>query len=115
MTEEARPCHVPILYKIHILATTLFHRMANQTPRAPRTTLDIEFLILVLILTHSNPCSNHQGWSDCVSFGDFQSYRERFQRIQTYFSPRFPEAAKLGNEMIKTILDKTTATSSGDA
>ncbi|PYI22015.1 Prephenate dehydrogenase [Aspergillus japonicus CBS 114.51] len=49
-----------------------------------------------------------RAWSDCVSFGDFQSYRDRFERIQQYFAPRFPEAVKLGNEMMKTILEKTT-------
>lgn len=49
----------------------------------------------------------HQGWSDCVSFGDFSSYRDRFEKIQTYFAPRFPEAIRVGNEMIKTILEKT--------
>ncbi|KAJ5143819.1 Prephenate dehydrogenase [Penicillium bovifimosum] len=50
-----------------------------------------------------------RAWSDCVSFGDFESYRHRFERIAEYFSPRFPEAAKLGNEMMKTILEKTTS------
>lgn len=49
----------------------------------------------------------HQGWSDCVSFGDFSSYRDRFEKIQTYFAPRFPEAIRVGNQMIKTILEKT--------
>lgn len=49
-----------------------------------------------------------QAWSDCVSFGDFESYRDRFERIAHYFAPRFPEAATLGNEMMKTILEKTT-------
>ncbi|KAL1976871.1 hypothetical protein VTN31DRAFT_3153 [Thermomyces dupontii] len=49
-----------------------------------------------------------RAWSDCVSFGDFESYRDRFERIQQYFAPRFPEAVKLGNEMMKTILEKTT-------
>ncbi|KAL8799584.1 MAG: hypothetical protein Q9223_007591 [Gallowayella weberi] len=48
-----------------------------------------------------------RGWSDCVSFGDFSSYRDRFEQIQTYFAPRFPEATRVGNEMIKVILEKT--------
>ncbi|KAJ5368553.1 uncharacterized protein N7496_008313 [Penicillium cataractarum] len=48
-----------------------------------------------------------RAWSDCVSFGDFESYRDRFERIAQYFAPQFPEAAKLGNEMMKTILEKT--------
>ncbi|KAL8635411.1 MAG: hypothetical protein Q9228_007095 [Teloschistes exilis] len=48
-----------------------------------------------------------RGWSDCVSFGDFSSYRDRFEQIQSYFAPRFPEATRVGNEMIKVILEKT--------
>ncbi|KAI5304558.1 prephenate dehydrogenase (NADP(+)), partial [Ascosphaera pollenicola] len=48
-----------------------------------------------------------RAWSDCVSFGDFDSYRDRFENIQKYFAPRFPDAVKLGNEMMKTILAKT--------
>ncbi|KAI5296162.1 prephenate dehydrogenase (NADP(+)) [Ascosphaera acerosa] len=50
-----------------------------------------------------------RAWSDCVSFGDFDSYRDRFEQIQSYFAPRFPDAVKLGNEMVKTILARTEA------
>lgn len=46
-----------------------------------------------------------QGWSECVSFGDFSSYKDRFERCQEYFAPRFADATRVGNEMIKTILD----------
>ncbi|ETN42630.1 uncharacterized protein HMPREF1541_01787 [Cyphellophora europaea CBS 101466] len=48
-----------------------------------------------------------RAWSDCVSFGDFEAYRDRFENIQRYFAPRFPEAVKLGSEMIKTIVERT--------
>lgn len=47
-----------------------------------------------------------RAWSECVSFGNFQSYRDRFERIQEYFKPRFPEATRVGNEMIKVIFEK---------
>jgi len=30
-------------------------------------------------------------------------YREKFEKIQNYFAPRFAEATKVGNEMIRTI------------
>jgi len=50
-----------------------------------------------------------RAWSDCVSFGAFEPYRDRFEKTQQYFAPRFPEAVRVGNEMIKTILEKTTA------
>ena len=48
-----------------------------------------------------------RAWSDCVSFGDFAPYRDRFEKIQKYFAPRFPDAVRVGNEMIRTILEKT--------
>ena len=53
-----------------------------------------------------------RAWSDCVSFGAFEAYRNRFETIQEYFAPRFPEAVRLGNEMIQTILERTTTTQS---
>ncbi|KAJ9609618.1 prephenate dehydrogenase (NADP(+)) [Cladophialophora chaetospira] len=48
-----------------------------------------------------------RAWSDCVSFGAFEAYRDRFESIQQYFAPRFPDAVRLGNEMIKEIMVKT--------
>ena len=37
-----------------------------------------------------------------MSLGHFDGYREKFEKIQDFFAPRFPEATRLGNEMIKT-------------
>ncbi|KAI9885172.1 MAG: prephenate dehydrogenase (NADP(+)) [Watsoniomyces obsoletus] len=48
-----------------------------------------------------------RGWSECVSSGDFRRYQDRFEETQAYFAPRFPEATRVGSEMIKTILEKT--------
>jgi prephenate dehydrogenase (NADP+) len=48
-----------------------------------------------------------RGWSDAVSFGDFNAYRKRFEKPQEYFAPRFADATKLGNEMVRTILNRT--------
>ena len=45
-----------------------------------------------------------------MSLSHFDGYREKFETIQKYFEPRFPEATRLGNEMIKTILEKTKET-----
>jgi prephenate dehydrogenase (NADP+) len=50
-----------------------------------------------------------------VSFGDFESYRDRFEKIQSYFAPRFPDAVRVGNEMIKTILEKTAVDQHAEA
>jgi prephenate dehydrogenase (NADP+) len=38
-----------------------------------------------------------------VSLGHMDGYREKFEKIQSYFAPRFAEATKVGNEMIRTI------------
>jgi prephenate dehydrogenase (NADP+) len=46
-------------------------------------------------------------WSSRVTLGSFDGYREKFEAIQKYFEPRFPDATKLGNEMIKAILEQT--------
>ncbi|KAF2745515.1 prephenate dehydrogenase [Sporormia fimetaria CBS 119925] len=46
-------------------------------------------------------------WSSRVSLGHFDGYREKFEKIQEFFAPRFPEATRVGNQMIKTILEKT--------
>ncbi|EWC44440.1 putative prephenate dehydrogenase [Drechslerella stenobrocha 248] len=48
-----------------------------------------------------------RGWSDAVGFGDFEGYRKRFEKVQTYFAPRVAEATRLGNEMIAKIFEKT--------
>ena len=42
-------------------------------------------------------------WSERVNLGNMDGYREKFEKIQAYFAPRFAEANKVGNEMIKTI------------
>ncbi|KAK5137542.1 hypothetical protein LTR08_008522 [Meristemomyces frigidus] len=42
-------------------------------------------------------------WSERVSFGSMDGYRAQFEKIQAYFEPRFKEATKVGNEMIRTI------------
>lgn len=46
-----------------------------------------------------------RGWSQCVNFGSFALYKDRFKHTQAFFEPRFAEATALGSKMIKTILD----------
>jgi prephenate dehydrogenase (NADP+) len=45
----------------------------------------------------------NQEWSQCVSLGHMDAYRDKFERNQNYFAPRFAEASKVGNMMIKTV------------
>lgn len=45
-------------------------------------------------------------WSSAVSYGDFNLYKAKFERTQEFFQHMFPEATKMGNEMIKTILQR---------
>ncbi|KAL4066099.1 hypothetical protein V8B97DRAFT_1933931 [Scleroderma yunnanense] len=46
-----------------------------------------------------------RGWSQCVAFGDFQLYKERFEKTASFFESRFEEANKIGGAMIKAILE----------
>ncbi|QRV73793.1 hypothetical protein RhiJN_01807 [Ceratobasidium sp. AG-Ba] len=46
-----------------------------------------------------------RGWSQCVTFGSFPLYKDRFKHTQAFFKPRFAEATALGSRMIQTILD----------
>lgn len=52
-------------------------------------------------------------WSERVSLGHMDGYREKFEKIQKYFASRFPEANKVGNEMIKTIEENLQARRNG--
>ncbi|WWC85628.1 uncharacterized protein L201_000493 [Kwoniella dendrophila CBS 6074] len=54
---------------------------------------DIEFVVAA------------RGWSECISFGNFDLYQKRFEETSNFFSPRFEEATKLGGRMIKAIQD----------
>ncbi|CCO29071.1 prephenate dehydrogenase (NADP+) [Rhizoctonia solani AG-1 IB] len=53
-----------------------------------------------------------RGWSQCVTFGSFELYKDRFQHTQSFFQPRFAEATAIGSKMIKTILDNVPPTPS---
>lgn len=52
---------------------------------------DIEFVVAA------------RGWSECVSFGNFDLYENRFVETMRFFAPRFAEATRVGGEMIKAI------------
>jgi prephenate dehydrogenase (NADP+) len=60
-------------------------------------TNDLEFVIAA------------RGWSQCVSFGSFKLYEERFASTRAFFEGRFEEAAVVGSRMIKAVLDEATA------
>jgi prephenate dehydrogenase (NADP+) len=49
-----------------------------------------------------------RGWSQCVSFGNFDLYRSRFEETAAFFESRFEEATKVGSEMLKIIMDSST-------
>ncbi|KAI3402723.1 TYR1 [Candida oxycetoniae] len=45
-------------------------------------------------------------WAKIIKFGNFQLYREEFNKTQAFFQPMLQEANAIGNEMIKTILER---------
>lgn len=54
-----------------------------------------------------------RGWSQCVSFGNFDLYKLRFEETAKFFEPRFEEATKVGGQMIKAILDASGKAKAG--
>ncbi|WBW74924.1 prephenate dehydrogenase Tyr1 [Schizosaccharomyces osmophilus] len=51
-----------------------------------------------------------RSWSEHVEQGDFENYKKQFVKIQDYFRPRFEEATKVGNAMIKKLLENLKRT-----
>ncbi|KAG6334093.1 hypothetical protein ID866_4998 [Astraeus odoratus] len=45
-----------------------------------------------------------RGWSQCVAFGSFELYRDRFEKTAEFFASRFEDANKIGGAMIKAIV-----------
>lgn len=48
-----------------------------------------------------------RGWSQCISFGSFELYKQRFQETAQFFQPRFEDATKLGSAMIQAIMESS--------
>ncbi|POV98875.1 hypothetical protein PSTT_14147, partial [Puccinia striiformis] len=46
-----------------------------------------------------------RGWSQCISYGDFKLYQDRFQHTSEFFKPRIEEGKGKGNAMMKYILE----------
>lgn len=49
-----------------------------------------------------------RGWSQCVAFGNFELYKDRFTQTAAFFESRFEEANKIGGAMIKAISESNT-------
>ncbi|KAI5955111.1 TYR1 [Candida jiufengensis] len=45
-------------------------------------------------------------WAKIIKFGNFSLYKDEFEKTQVFFQPMFQEANTIGNEMIKTILER---------
>lgn len=48
-----------------------------------------------------------RGWSQCISFGNFELYKERFMHTSSFFESRFEEANKVGSAMIQALMDSS--------
>ena len=46
-----------------------------------------------------------RGWSQCISFGSFELYKQRFMHTASFFESRFEEATKVGAAMIQALMD----------
>ncbi|KAI0267399.1 prephenate dehydrogenase [Gloeopeniophorella convolvens] len=54
-----------------------------------------------------------RSWSQCVSFGNFELYKQRFEETAAFFESRYEEAGKVGSEMLKVIMDSSTEPQKG--
>lgn len=45
-------------------------------------------------------------WSSIVRYGDYKLYQQEFEETQEFFKPKLVEANRIGNEMIRTILQR---------
>ncbi|TFK90282.1 Prephenate dehydrogenase [Polyporus arcularius HHB13444] len=50
-------------------------------------------------------CVAARGWSQCISFGSFELYKQRFMHTAGFFESRFEEATKVGSAMIQALMD----------
>ena len=48
-----------------------------------------------------------RGWSQCISFGSFDLYKDRFSQTASFFQSRFEDATKLGSAMIQAIMESS--------
>jgi prephenate dehydrogenase (NADP+) len=48
-----------------------------------------------------------RGWAQCVSFGSFELYHQRFETTAAFFQSRFEEANTLGSDMIQAIMESS--------
>ena len=76
------------------LDTAIYAALHDVTHRSD----DLEFVVAA------------QGWSQCVAFGDFELYKDRFTRTAAFFESRFEEANKIGDAMIKAIVKGNATT-----
>ena len=49
-----------------------------------------------------------RGWSQCIAFGSFDLYRQRFTDTAAFFESRFEDATKAGSAMIKTLMESSS-------
>lgn len=46
-----------------------------------------------------------RGWSQSVSFGNFEVYKKRFMGTRAFLESRFEEGVRVGSEMIKAVME----------
>lgn len=47
-----------------------------------------------------------RNWATIISYGSFEMYKKKFEDTQAFFKPMLSDANAIGNEMIKTILQR---------
>ncbi|CAN8097303.1 unnamed protein product [Discula destructiva] len=98
-------------YDHMICSTPLFRLWLGVTESLFRHPERLDEALIVAVEDHTFRSDDLEftfaarGWAECVSLGHFDTWRERFLETQTFFEPRFVEANKIGNAMIKAVLE----------
>lgn len=93
-------CSTP-LFRLWLGVTETLYRHQDQLDEALRTAIedrtfrsdDLEFTFAA------------RAWSEAVSLGNFEGWRERFVRTQKFFEPRFAGNIEIGNAMVNAVLE----------
>jgi prephenate dehydrogenase (NADP+) len=92
------------VFRMWIGVAEYLFRSSTRLDSAIRTALydtlhrsdDLEFVIAA------------RGWSQSVSFGNFDLYKRRFQKTKEFFESRFEAANKVGGKMIQAVTEGAT-------
>ena len=94
-----------------LAATPIFRMWIGVAEYLFRSTTRLDYAIEAALTDVSHRADDLEfvvaarGWSQCVRFGNFELYKQRFMHTSAFFESRFEEATKVGSAMIQALMD----------